>query len=110
MKIATVNIHTGEKQYMVGLDGKPFEWKDQAEAEEQIRLFKQTGGYAGSEPRNFKYVIEPSGLEELHARLQELNDLKRGIVSHVDYAYVQGLIKDVEKQIADAESKSQVAG
>ena len=59
MKIATVSIHTGEKDYLVGLDGKPFEWKDQAEAEEQIRLFKQTGGYAGSEPRNFKYVIEP---------------------------------------------------
>lgn len=61
MKIATVSIHTGEKQYMVGLDGKPFEWANQAEAEEQIRLFKMTGGIAGAivEPKNFKYVIEP---------------------------------------------------
>lgn len=59
MKIATVNIHTGEKQYMVGLAGKPFEWKDQAEAEEQIRLFGLTAGYGPATPRNFKYVIEP---------------------------------------------------
>lgn len=59
MKIATVSVHTGEKQYMVGLDGKPVEWASKAEAEEQIRLFGLTGGYYGSKPRNFYYVIEP---------------------------------------------------
>ena len=57
MKIATVSIHTGEKDYLVGLDGKPMEWKDQAEAEEQIRLLGLTGN--PFVPRNFKYVIEP---------------------------------------------------
>lgn len=61
MKIATVSIHTGEKVYMTGLDGKPFEWASQAEAEEQVRLFKMTGGIRGVvvEPTNFKYIIEP---------------------------------------------------
>ena len=106
MKIATVNLHTGEEQYMVGLDGKPVEWATQAEAEEQIRLLGLTAGYGPATPRNFKYVIEPPlGLEALHSRLRELNEMKRGITSHVDYAYVLGLIKDIEKQIADIESK-----
>jgi hypothetical protein len=58
MKIATVSIHTGEKVYMTGLDGKPVEWESQAEAEEQVRLLNLTCGYEPAIPKNFKYVIE----------------------------------------------------
>ena len=58
MKIATVNIHTGVKQYMVGMDGIPTVWKDYNEANEQIRLLNQTCGFSKPTPKNFVYVIE----------------------------------------------------
>ncbi|MCK9434332.1 MAG: hypothetical protein M0R32_05800 [Candidatus Cloacimonetes bacterium] len=56
MKIATVNNQTGEKQYM---EGKPMEWKNRPDAENQVRLLKLTCGSGPSEPRNFQYLIEP---------------------------------------------------
>jgi len=59
MKIATVNNQTGEKQYMEDMEGKPMEWKDRPDAENQVRLLKLTCGSGPSEPRNFQYLIEP---------------------------------------------------
>lgn len=64
MKIAFVSEHNGTKDFLLGFNGKPVEFSSKADAEQQIALLKQTGGWnykkscPATEPENFVYVIE----------------------------------------------------
>ena len=59
LKIA-LHFLDGSIIYLQDVDGKPFLYKNEADATHQINCLKASAGpYHDSEPTNFEYVIEP---------------------------------------------------
>lgn len=93
--IGTRSGQTGEVALFAGLDGRPVEWPDEAAAQRQVELLKQTAGYGPREPRNFEYVVVPAYSAPLLDIPPAAPD-RGGLASHA-----RAVLNDLADRVAD---------